>query len=145
VGNDKPYLADEPYDGDDDGYDDDYDDGPRGRREPEMNILAIVSLITGVISLPSICCCLLFPFPMVSLVTGGIALSQIGKQPRRYKGKELAIVGIVCGVIGLLGVLAAVVLNVLADASGGGGGGFNTWPSPSPGFGGGGGGGGGGR
>ncbi len=54
------------------------------------NVLAVVSLVTGLL------CC-----PPVALITGFIGLQQVNQSEGRQGGKELAIIGIVLGCLGL--------------------------------------------
>jgi hypothetical protein len=53
-------------------------------------VLAIASLVTGVIGLLNCACCLLLPLPFISIVLGGIALTQKPDSSARV----LAIIGI---------------------------------------------------
>jgi hypothetical protein len=77
--------------------------GPLGA--PRMHPLAIISLVTGILSIP-LCCCALFGLPFImgiaSIVCGIIAMSKIKAQPQVFTGSGLAIAGIVLGGLGLL-------------------------------------------
>jgi hypothetical protein len=79
--------------------------GPGGQ---ETEVTAVVSLITGILGIPGSFCCsfLAIPLWLVAIASGAYALSKINKEPARYKGKEMAIGGIV------LGALAVVLFGV---------------------------------
>jgi hypothetical protein len=53
---------------------------------PKVHPLSIVSLVAGVLSLPSCC----------------IALGQISKAPQVYSGKLFCYIGLACGGLGFL-------------------------------------------
>ena len=63
---------------------------PAPAEGPKYNVLAIVSLITSILTLS-----------IVGIITGHIALSQIKK--RGEAGKTLALVGVILGYLGSLG------------------------------------------
>ena len=92
--------------------------GPPGPQMPGMgpsfgppnssNGLAIGALVTGILALPTTCCCSIASLPLgiAACVMGGIALSRIKAQPQMYGGKGLALAGAICGAISiLLGIL----------------------------------------
>ena len=73
----------------------------------EMNTLAIVSLVLGIV------CC--FPFASIgAIVTGVIAQNQINATNGQQRGKELALVGIILGSVSLLLTSVGLVFNFLA-------------------------------
>lgn len=64
------------------------------------NVLAVVSLVTGILGL--IPCCWSIPvFPAAALITGILGRKQIDDQTGRYKGRGMATAGIVMGGIAL--------------------------------------------
>jgi len=75
--------------------------------EPQVHWAAIVGLTTGILAwfiaglLLGIC----------AIVFSAIALSKINKEPTRYKGKGMAIAGLVCGILAIL--ILAVLVGVL--------------------------------
>jgi hypothetical protein len=74
-------------------------------------VLAIISLVCGVLGIVTTCCCgiLGVPVPIIAIVCGGIALAQPNSS-----GKGMAIAGVVLGVICLLlgiGLLILVIAN----------------------------------
>jgi hypothetical protein len=71
---------------------------------PKTNVLAIVSLVCGLLSIPMVMCCYGLPFNLIGIITGGIAIMQIGKDPDGMKGKGMAIGGIVAGILSFLGI-----------------------------------------
>lgn len=86
----------------------------------QTEVTAIVSLVAGLIGMPASFCCsfLAIPVWIVAIGSGVFALMKISKEPARWKGKEIAIGGIVLGGLGfvLLGILLAFGLgSVLID------------------------------
>jgi hypothetical protein len=68
---------------------------------PKVNPLAIVSLICGILSMPSCFCCFASPLALAAVITGVIGLQQIRGNPQAWTGAGMAIAGIVCGGIGV--------------------------------------------
>ncbi|HEX4141553.1 MAG TPA: DUF4190 domain-containing protein [Candidatus Methylacidiphilales bacterium] len=80
-----------------------------------MSVLAIVSLITGILGLPLMLCWIIgLPLQLCAIITGHIAMAQIGKDPTQ-SGKGMALGGLICG---YLGVVLLIVLFVIALAFG---------------------------
>jgi hypothetical protein len=79
----------------------------------QTDTLAIVSLVCGIASLPTGFCCTFFgiPLSLAAIVTGAIAIGNVGKQPH-LKGKELAIGGIVTGSIGIVLFIVGLVIGL---------------------------------
>ncbi len=77
--------------------------GPLG--PARVHPLAIVSLITGLLSMP-LCCCwtigLPFPLAIAAVVCGIIAIGKVKSNPQVFSGTGLAIAGIICGGMGLV-------------------------------------------
>ncbi len=76
--------------------------------EPTVHWAAIVGLITGILGF---FIAALF-FGLCAVVFSAIALSAIKNNPEKYKGKGMAIAGLVCGILALLIVFALVGLFV---------------------------------
>jgi Na+/H+ antiporter NhaD/arsenite permease-like protein len=77
--------------------------------QPEGSpVLAIISLVCGIVGIITSCCCGLLglPIPLAALICGGIALAQPNSQ-----GKGMAIGGVILGV---LGFVVAIVMVVIA-------------------------------
>ena len=85
---------------------------PAASGEAKTETLAIISLIAGILSLiVSFCCGFLgFPFPIAAIILGLISLSKIKKDPENLKGKGLAIGGIICGAVGIVLLVLAIIL-----------------------------------
>ncbi len=77
--------------------------------------LAIVSLILGFLS-----CVMLGIFSAIpAVVFGHIALSRFKRHPSRYKGKRLAIAGVILGYLGIvLSIIVAVKIFIILSDSG---------------------------
>ncbi len=70
---------------------------------PRVHPLAIASLVAGILSMLSCCCCGIgLAFGIGAIVCGIIAKGAVTSNPQMYKGSGLAISGIVCGVLGML-------------------------------------------
>jgi Domain of unknown function (DUF4190) len=67
---------------------------PASRNVP-VNPLAIVSLVFGIV------CCVPFFSPITALITGWLAIKQIDASSGLQRGRELAIAGLVLGVVGM--------------------------------------------
>lgn len=69
---------------------------------PKLDGIAILSLVFS-----------LAPFslagPLLAVILGGISLDRIKKYPDRYRGRGLALAGIIIGLIGLAIIIAALV------------------------------------
>jgi hypothetical protein len=87
-----------------------------GANAPRKNILAIVSLSSGIASLILCCCFLWFPTSIVAIVTGFLGRKQIAESGGTQDGDKLALAGMICGavafVIYLLLSIAAIIFNV---------------------------------
>jgi hypothetical protein len=98
--------------------------GPPGPQMPPMgpgfapqgaqNGLAIASLVTGILALPTTCCCSILSLPLgiAACVMGGLALSKIKAAPQMYGGKGLALGGAICGAISILMAIAFLALGM---------------------------------
>ena len=73
----------------------------------ETNGMAIASLVLGILSFAMCGCMTAIP----GIVCGHMALGQIKREPERYKGRELAIVGLVLSYIAL--VLSFLIIPFL--------------------------------
>ncbi|HEX8795692.1 MAG TPA: DUF4190 domain-containing protein [Polyangiaceae bacterium] len=83
-----------------------------GSMGPKFNPLAIVSMICGILSIPTcFCSCVApgvnSPLALAAVVCGIIGLQKMKQQPQMWKGGGMAIAGIVTGGIGLILVLMA--------------------------------------
>ena len=73
--------------------------------------LAKAGLICGILSITIACCCGGLPFNLLGLVFSIIALVQIGENPRRYGGKDMAIIGLILSALGTLILLLALLIK----------------------------------
>jgi hypothetical protein len=75
-----------------------------------MNPLAIVSLVTGILSI--ICCGLLgLPLGIAGLVTGFLAKKQIQESGGVQGGDPLALAGMITGGIGVVLSILTLIFN----------------------------------
>ena len=72
---------------------------------PETSGKAIFSLVCGILFV-------IFPFSIIAVIFGYIALSEIRKSPGRLKGRGLAITGIALGYVGAAFIVGLVGLGI---------------------------------
>ncbi len=88
--------------------------GPPGPPEGKTNALAVVSLILGILTVPSCCCSFLSAAPgLAGIIFGAVALSQISSDPTQ-KGKGMAIAGIILSIIGIILGVGLFVISILS-------------------------------
>lgn len=79
-----------------------------GETEPKAHWAAITGMICGILGL------LVAPlfFSTLGIIFGGIGISKIKKNPEKYKGRGMAVAGLVTGIIGIVVIflLVAIVL-----------------------------------
>jgi hypothetical protein len=79
----------------------------------KTSVLAIVSLVTGILGLPMLICSFFaLPFQIAAIICGHIALVQIGREPQQT-GKGMAIAGLVCGYLGIILIIVSIVALVV--------------------------------
>lgn len=76
-----------------------------GSVAPKTNVLAIISLIAGILGLN-----------LIAVILGHVALSQINKTGEG--GRVLAIIGLVLGYIGIIVIVIIVIFVIIAAATG---------------------------
>ncbi|MEX1097081.1 MAG: DUF4190 domain-containing protein [Planctomycetales bacterium] len=88
--------------------------GPeRALRPAASNSLAITSMVLGITSIPMLCACYTgIPLGIAAVTTGLIAVKQCNRGDAT--GKELAIVGIVCGTLPMLLAAAFFAFAIVA-------------------------------
>lgn len=84
---------------------------------PRVSPLAIVSLVTGILSLPLTFCCCLFsvPLSLVAIICGAIAIPQC-RPGGPYTGRGLAVAGLTLGLIAILLIVGMIILQVVLEA-----------------------------
>jgi len=88
---------------------------PMDRAEPTTSPLAIASLVC---SLLGFMCC--FITALAGVICGHVALGQIKREPHLYKGRELALAGLILGYIALALNAAYFIFVIIMGAAGGG-------------------------
>jgi hypothetical protein len=90
-----------------------------GAGGPRMSGLAITSLVTGCIAMPLMlvqCCCAFLPLSsplgLTAIITGAIGISQTNKNPQLYRGRGLAIAGLILGCISILMSIVGLVSSL---------------------------------
>jgi hypothetical protein len=83
----------------------------------KMEVLAIVSLVAGILSLITCFCCGIFgiPLPIVALVTGGLGLKKINENPG-LGGKPLAIAGMAIGGVSIILMIVGLINGIGGNA-----------------------------
>ena len=80
--------------------------------------LAILSLISGLVSFPMMCLLVLsLPFSVFAIVSGHMARGVIRSQPNRYAGTEMATVGLLSGYTTLILMGGGLLFLTLAATS----------------------------
>ena len=74
-----------------------------GGQEPKMSVMAIISLVTGILAIP---CCGCVVFSLAAIVLGYLGRKEIAESGGTKKGDGLAKAGLILGVVTL--VLAVV-------------------------------------
>jgi len=84
-------------------------------RAPETNSMAVAGLVMGILSMTVglVCCGLVFN--VLGIIFSSVALSQIKKGPVQQTGRNLAIVGLV---LSLLGLVFQIIIIVVFGAMG---------------------------
>jgi uncharacterized membrane protein len=82
-------------------------------RTSGMAIASMVLGIAGIVALSCCCCGTGFVPSVLAVVFGHVALYQIRRSAGRLEGTSMAIAGLVCGYIGLVMNLAAMVVAML--------------------------------
>jgi hypothetical protein len=79
--------------------------------------LAIIAMITGILSIPT-CFCSCFapglnsPLAITAIVCGILGLQRIKADPNNFRGTGFAIAGICTGAVGMILVLLAALTNL---------------------------------
>ena len=93
------------------------DTGPVIGRTQTVSALAILSMISGIISIPFICMCFLsIPFSLFAIVGGHIARGICRRSEGRVTGQGMAIAGLVLGYVSLT-ILLGMLLFLFAARS----------------------------
>ena len=85
-----------------------------GNTGQQMNVLALISMITGIVGFPASCCCAFISIPLAiaAIATGAVALVQFRSEPARYTGKGMALAGLICGICVLLLTILVFALGL---------------------------------
>ncbi len=78
-----------------------------------QNPFAIASLVLGIIAIPCVCACYGFPFNLLAIVLGAVALFQASNDPTQGKGLAYGGIG-----LGVTSMLLAGLMFVFAIGSG---------------------------
>lgn len=78
--------------------------------------LAIGALVLGILSIPGACCCYSsIPLGISAIVIGVIALGKVKESPHMYAGGGMARGGLICGIIGIVLTMVAVLFGIGAS------------------------------
>ena len=86
---------------------------------PRTSGMAIASMVLGITSIVALTCCCGTGFipSVLAVVFGHVAMYQIRRSAGRLEGSSMAVAGLVCGYIGLVMNLAAILLAMLCFAA----------------------------
>ncbi|MEM6883918.1 MAG: GYF domain-containing protein [Verrucomicrobiota bacterium] len=94
-----------------------------GTAQSELSIqinLAIGSLVSGILGIPSCCCgflipfcCILIPLPIAAVVLGHLTLNRASIEPLDDTARVMAIIGLVLGYGSILMTLFTIALHAL--------------------------------
>ena len=84
-------------------------------RTPETNSMAVAGLVMGILSMTVglVCCGLVFN--ILGVIFSSVALSQIKRSPGQQAGRNLAIIGLV---LSLLGLVLQIIIIIVFGAMG---------------------------
>ena len=84
-------------------------------RAPETNSMAVAGLVMGILSMTVglVCCGLVFN--ILGVIFSSVALSQIKRSPGQQAGRNLAIIGLV---LSLLGLVFQIIIIIVFGAMG---------------------------
>src|SRR2546427_6571633 len=84
-------------------------------RAPETNSMAVAGLVMGILTMTVglVCCGLLFN--ILGIIFSSVALSQIKRSPAQQAGRNLAIIGLV---LSLLGLVLQIIIIIVFGAMG---------------------------
>lgn len=90
-----------------------------GPMRPRTSGLAVASMVMGILGfvLGWLCCGLIFP--LLAVVFGHVAYAQINGDPTQWKGRGMAVAGLVLGYVGLaFSVLLGLVSGMFSLVAG---------------------------
>ena len=73
--------------------------------------MAKAGLLCGILSVTVACCCGGLPFNILGFVFSVVALIQIGENPQRYGGRDLALLGLILSALGFVILTVAALLG----------------------------------
>jgi hypothetical protein len=84
--------------------------GGMGGGGPKTELMAIISLVAGIVSIPAHYCCYMgVPIGIASIILAILSIMKINKEPQSWTGKGLAFGGIAATVLGFL-IIAAILI-----------------------------------
>jgi len=84
---------------------------------PKTNMLGIIGLVLGICAWTIAWCCGVGPlFSLVGIILSAIGLCQIKNQPEVYKGRGIALAGLIINILGMVLITIALIVAVLTGA-----------------------------
>ena len=75
--------------------------------------LAIAALVCGILAIPGACCCYSsIPLGIAACIMGPIAMGKAKSSPMTHGGRGMAMAGLICGIVGLVFTVLAVIFHV---------------------------------
>ncbi len=75
-------------------------------------VLPIVSLVLGILSIVLFCCYGGFPFGIAAIITGYLGYRNTNQDPEHFTGRGMAIAGMILGVVGFLGLIMLILAGI---------------------------------
>jgi hypothetical protein len=75
--------------------------------------LAIAAMVCGILAIPGACCCYSsIPLGIAACIMGPIAMSKAKASPQTHGGRNMALAGLICGIVGLVLTIIAVAFHM---------------------------------
>jgi hypothetical protein len=90
-----------------------YTYGPSYANAPRRNGFGIASMVLGIVAVVIPCFWLLQVPGLLATIFGGVALTQLKRDPVKYTGRGMAIAGFVLGIVSLVGLVLLLLFGNL--------------------------------
>ncbi|MEO8376570.1 MAG: DUF4190 domain-containing protein [Candidatus Sumerlaeota bacterium] len=84
---------------------------------PKNNVLAIISLVCGILSLFLCCCYLWLPTGIAAIVTAFLGKKQIAESNGTQTGEKMATAGMICGIASIVIYFILTIVGLIFGSS----------------------------